>query len=448
MTRNALTDLYLDEIARRGITATEVPDAARRAVDLMPTSYKGKCLSRPGLLERAEVERLEHDLRIVREGLASLPRRLFGGDLGAFARAAGMSDAQVAAVQRAPSTTLTSVGRADIYHDGTGFRLMELNLGANLGGLDNAALNPGFLAHEGFAEIAAEHGLTYVDSIEQLAASLLAECDVPAGERPFVVVVDLPQHIEMLYDRLVASGEVLAKYGVDVVPAGPDRLRSEGGRLWLDGHDRPVDVIYRLFLIEELLHPDGPAILEPVLAAAERGEVRMFAPLDAELYGSKAALSMLSDEANRHVFTAEELAVFDRFLPWTRLVREGDVHVGGELVDLREYLLERREDLVLKPAALSGGQGVALGWRTEPEEWAKRVQDAFDSHYVAQARLSGVPERFDTVDGEALMLLNWCVFTGHHGYAGAFVRGSTDLSGGALNSIYGGATLACVFHQA
>ena len=51
-------------------------------------------------------------------------------------------------------------------------------------------------------------------------------------------------------------------------------------RVWLD--DRPVDVIYRIFLIEDLLHPDGPRLIDPVLRAVERGEVKIFTPMDSQ----------------------------------------------------------------------------------------------------------------------------------------------------------------------
>ena len=47
------------------------------------------------------------------------------------------------------------LGTADIYHDGTNFRLMELNLGSPVGGQDNAMLNEVLLEHPAVAESAA-----------------------------------------------------------------------------------------------------------------------------------------------------------------------------------------------------------------------------------------------------------------------------------------------------
>jgi hypothetical protein len=90
-------------------------------------------------------------------------------------------------------------------------------------------------------------------------------------------------------------------------------------------------------MMEDLLDETGPALIEPVLRAAERREVAIFAPMDAELYGSKGALALLSDEANRHLYQPDQLASLDRILPWTRMVRGGPATVGGTTIDLEEY---------------------------------------------------------------------------------------------------------------
>jgi hypothetical protein len=445
MIRNAVTGRYLDEIARRGVDAAEVPAAVHRSVDLRPTSYNGRCLSRPAFLDPGERAVLAEDLGRLHAALAALPDRLFGGDLAAFARAAGMTDAQVTAILRTQGTPPSRLARADLYHDGTAFRLMELNMGSTVGGLDNAVLNRAVLTHPAVADFVAANDLSFVDTMAELAEMLLTECKIPSGERPFVAAVDWPASFTTLEPQLRASAAALAPYGIEAVPCHLGQLRVHGGRVWLDG--RPVDVVYRVFLIEDLLDPEGPDLIDPVLRAAERGEVAIFTPIDAELYGSKAALAMLSDEANRGRYDPAELASLDRLLPWTRMVRDGSVTVGGECVDLREFALQQREDLVLKPAMLHSGSGVVLGWQVGADEWGERLRAATDGPYVLQRRIRGLPEPFPAAaGGTEEMLLRWGVFTVGRGYGGAIVGGSTDLAGGVLNSA-GGATLGCCFHS-
>src|SRR5262249_42459919 len=161
----------------------------------------------------------------------------------------------------------------------------------------------------------------------------------------------------------------------------------------------PIDVIFRLFMIEDVLDPTGPELIDPVLAAAERGEVKIFTPIHSELYGSKSALAMLSDEANRHLYSTEVLASLDRLLPWTRMVRSGSVTVDGQRVDLAEYARDQREELVLKPTALHGGLGVVLGWLVSPSEWQEHVNSAMNGPFVLQRRIHPEPELFPAEGG-------------------------------------------------
>ncbi len=67
--------------------------------------------------------------------------------------------------------------------------------------------------------------------------------------------------------------------------------------MWLG--ERAVDIIVRTFLIRDVITPrTPPRLTAPVFDAARRGgEVKIFTPLDTSAYASKAALSLLSEEA-------------------------------------------------------------------------------------------------------------------------------------------------------
>jgi hypothetical protein len=444
MSRNAITDNYLDYVDRHGVGADELPALVGRTLDLVTTSYQGRCLSRPAFLDEREWTLLEQDMINLRTALTDLPNLLFGGEIGAFARAAGMNAAQASAVQRAQTATPSQFTRGDIFHDGVTFKLMELNMGSTVGGPDVAVVNQALLAHPAFAAFAEANHLSYVDTMAHFADAVLTECQIPDGQRPVMAAADWPTSFESLEPILRASAITLADYGIDMLPCHLGQLEVRDGRVWLAG--RAVDVLFRLFLIEDLLDPEGPRLIEPLLRAAERGEVILFTPLDAELYGSKTALAMLSDEANRHLFTAATLDSLDRLLPWTRVVRDGPVTVAGTHVDLVEYARCQRENLVLKPAMMHGGLGVVLGWQVDADEWHNHLSAAMADPYVLQQRIPAPPEMFPTGGGAQPYLLNWGVFSTRNGYGGAFVRGSTDL-GGRIMNVASGATLGCCFHE-
>ncbi|HEY6275259.1 MAG TPA: hypothetical protein VIX86_02905 [Streptosporangiaceae bacterium] len=445
VTASTLTSRYLADIAARGVPASRLVEVARERIDLTATSYDGICLTRPVFLEHAEFAVLRDDLLALHAALASLPGRLFGGDVTAFARAAGMTGPQLTAIQMAGGQPPTRLGRADLFRDSTAFRVMELNLGSALGGLDNALLNRAFLTEPAIAEFVAAHGLSYTDTMGVLAATLRAECGIGDGDQPLIAVTDWPDSFGILHRQLRAGAGQMARYGMTAVACHLGELSYADRRVWLDG--RPVGVVYRVFLIKDLLRPEADDLAGPLLRAAGRGEVKLFAPIDAELYGSKGALALLSDEANRHLFTAAELVRLDRLLPWTRMVRPGPVTIdGGGEADMADYALAEREHLVLKPTALHSGAGVIQGWLTGEDEWRDWLAAAMNGPFVLQRRIRPVAELFPAADGPEPWVLWWGAFLGAPGYGGAIVRGSTDPDAG-IKSMPHGSTGTCCFHQ-
>jgi hypothetical protein len=444
MPDSELTELYLAEVARRGMGPRELVDAAGREVDLAATTYFGRCLTRPVFLNQADHTQLAADLENLYRALTALPARLFGGDVGAFARAVGMAEAQVTAILRLQTDKPVMLARADLYPEPSGFRLMEVNMGSTVGGGDNAMLNRGMLAHPVLAEFVRDHSLTYVDTLTAVANTIMAECGVSPGDGSLIAAVDWPPDVEQFSAVLHTSAAEFKKLGLDLVPCHLGHLSLHDRRVWLG--DRPIDVIYRVFLIEDVMHPDGPTLIDPVLRAAERGEVKIFTPMDSQLYGSKGALALLSDEENRHLCTPAELASLDRLLPWTRMVRPGQVTVDGERGDLLEYALDNRENLVLKPTAKHGGLGVVAGWLTDAEEWDRQVRAAMNEPFVLQRRVRPVPELFPADGGLEPYVLTWGAFLCGPGYGGMWVRGTTDPDTGGVNMATG-ASATCCFHE-
>jgi hypothetical protein len=233
--------------------------------------------------------------------------------------------------------------------------------------------------------------------------------------------------------------------GLDAHACHLGELEVRGGRVWLAG--RAVDVISRMFLLEYLLEPGAAELMDPVLGAVARGEVAMFTPLDSELYGSKAALAMLSDERNRDRFTAAERAVIDAILPWTRMVRPGPVTLeDGRVTDLLDYAVEHPGDLVLKPTLRYGGQDVLPGWHpgTTPELWRDRIAKAAGGPFVLQRRIRPVPELFPGEHGDPVpWVVAWGVYTGVGGFGGIITRAGTVESGLAVLNVSSGAHVGC-----
>ena len=448
LSRAELTAQYLDEIKRRGISAGELVSTQPESVGLQ-SFYGGRYLSRPLFLGRDECDQLANDILTMHAALISLPDKLYGGDLAAFARSVGMTDVQVSAVLRSRGTTVTKQSRADLYMDETGFKLLEFNMGSALGGIDQSDMARALLDQPVLAEFAQAHRLGYVDTMREQVNNMLVESGFEHGSRPVLATVDWPSSYETLEPYMRHFATRLQDMGIDAHVGHIGQLEVRDGGVWLG--ELKVDIIQRLFMLEDLLeYSDASALMDPILDAAARGEVKIFTPLDSEMFASKGALAVLSDEANRKYFDQQTLASLDRILPWTRMVRTGPVTLeDGSQVELLDYVLSHQDDLVLKPTSRHSGEGVLLGWTEDAgaELWEERVRDALDGAWVIQRRIRPVPELFPMPDGDPVpWIVNWGVFTVVNGYGGVYARAATVESNLEVVRLFAGASVGCCLH--
>jgi hypothetical protein len=439
--RAGLTAGYLHEVARAGVGRSEL----LRAMPRTGLQHEDEYLSRPLFIGRAERDQLNHDLQHVRTALISLPDRLFGGDLAAFAKACGLTRDQISAVLRRQPGQVTQLVRADLYPGPGRLRLLEFNMGSAVAGIESGYVCRALLRHPVLKEFARAQQLSCVDTMREQVRLIFAETGLKPGSFPMMAVTDWPRHFQSNRSFLHKMTRRWRTLGLDAHACHIGQLKVDRDRVWL--HRRPVEIIFRIFLTEHLLDPAGHALMDPLLDAAARGEVAMFTPLDAELYGSKVPLAMLSDDANRHLFSAAELAAFDRVLPWTRLVRPGTTTLeDGRTVDLLDYAASHADDLVLKPGLLHGGMGVLPGWHpdTTPRMWRDRLGIAMSSPYVLQRRIRHVPELCPGEHGELVPWnVTWGVFTFPAGYGGVYARGFPEDSGRAIAQVGTGLYTGC-----
>ncbi len=450
--RSRLGHAYGEQLARHPSTGSHHPTAAARESATLTLAYQERFLNGPAFLGETERRTVVEDLHTVYRLLRSLPERVFGGSITALAAAVGMDPLQSALITRSARTgALLPLGRADLYHDGTEFKLLEFNLTSALGGFENADINRAMLAYPPLEEFVRRHGLRYRDTLGRMVRTMRAECaaNIPTDRAPVVAVVDTPDNFAVVGPRLRVFAAKLADYGAEGIACDLGELTYPNGRPTVAG--RAVDVVFRYFLPEDLTDPAAAAQLEPLLVAVEQGRVGLFSRLDAELYGNKGTLANLSDEQHRELFDAAELACIDRLLPWTRYVRPRATDPGGAQVDLLAHALAHRHELILKPTLLHGGNGITAGWEAGEAEWEHKVTSAMNGPFVLQHRVRPAAEPFpDGAGGLQELFLNWGLYLGARGadddgYAGGFVRASTDPSVGVV-SMGSGAMVGCVFH--
>lgn len=411
--------------------------------------YGDRLMARPFFVEETEIRQAADDLTRLFHILLGLPERLFDGDLAAYSDAVGFDPWQTGLMRRLADRPPALFGRSDLYHDGTGFKLLEFNVGSQLGGIDQSQVMPALMAVDPFRRFAEEHRLGYVHTGEQIARSLLAAAEpVARGQRPLVALVEADGALGRLMPLMLSFQEMLEGYGVDLRLAEVSQLISKDGRLNLDGV--PVDVVLRYFSINQITRdPQSIEAVEQIFRAHEAGGTVLMTSMESQLYANKGCLALLSDPRLRAAFTAPEAQLLDRVLPWTRLVADTVTEAHGESVDLLDYCRANRDELILKPCNGHGGRGITVGWTCDDREWAAALDSARTDRYIVQARVR--QRREPVVDPATGLLTDWVVcwstFLTPEGYSGSHIRALPGDQTGIINRGANAATrVTGVFH--
>lgn len=198
------------------------------------------------------------------------------------------------------------------------------------------------------------------------------------------------------YNEFLLFQESFGRAGVPAVIADPDELELRHGRLWAAG--APVDLVYRRVVTSELIARGG--LNHPLIRAVAERVACVINSFRMKLLLKKSIIAVLSDEANRGWFTAEQQAAIARCIPWTRRLREGYTTHNSQRIDLLPFVLAERERLVLKPNDDYGGRGVIVGWETEPSVWEQAVMAALSTSAVVQERVDVPSEDYPAfIDG-------------------------------------------------
>lgn len=168
--------------------------------------------------------------------------------------------------------------------------------------------------------------------------------------------------------------------GYKTTIADPRELRYKSGKLY-HGNFR-IDLLYRRVIFNELL--EKLRDVNDFVRAYKDRAVCVVNPLSSRLASSKALLSILTNPAYDHLFSAKENEIRHQHIPWTRRVVDAERFYGGKKVYLINFLKDEKETLVLKPSDGYGGKDVTIGRETRDEDWNLTIDKALKSNWVVQ----------------------------------------------------------------
>jgi uncharacterized circularly permuted ATP-grasp superfamily protein len=212
-------------------------------------------------------------------------------------------------------------------------------------------------------------------AFQTLGEALIATAPSAAGEDPMVVLLSDGQANSAFYEHATIAGNL----GIPLVLL--KQLSVHAGRLYaqIEGVQRAVDVVYRRTDEDRLTDDHGNAtpiaelLLEPIL--------------EGTLACVNAFGTGVADDKLVHAYVEDMVRFYLNQEPLLQSVHTYDPTQPGVL----EEILERADELVIKPRTGHGGYGVVIGPHARRED----VQ-------AVAARLSAAPERY--VAQEMIML--------------------------------------------
>ena len=346
---------------------------------------------------------------------------------GSRSYAPPMSEFMLSMLLSEPTGIASAPSRTDYLEDAEGLKCLEYNAGGFMGGFQSTSIGELYLACPPIARFLEERGVRaraprtveaflrhLVDETVRMGVWTGGDFNVALVVRPHEPAQVALQTEEMYGPPL---RRVLAERGMPGGRAflcGAEEFRQDRRSLFIGTH--PVHLVVELH--------DGSADVRLPFRLFKSGRINFVTGPITFLLCDKRSLALLSEHARSDEFTAEERALVERHLPWTRAVQPGLASFRGRGLRLPDDLAERREEFVLKKATSLAGRHVRVGrFRTDAEWRADLAQAVAEGDWVVQEYLTPLPYLFQSGEAGAVRHdLVWGLFAFGDHFGGSFLR--------------------------
>jgi hypothetical protein len=354
----------------------------------------------------------------------------------AFRAQFGLADWEEALIQDDPRFgTPSPTARMDTFFTAEALWLTEYNAETPAAAAYNDVLSEVFLGLPIMRRFERRYEVRPLPGRHHVLHALLDAYEQWGGrERPRIAILDWRE--VPTYSEFVLFQEYFRSQGYECLIADPHEFEYRDGRLLADGIT-PVNLIYKRVLISELVERCG--LEHAVVRAVRDGAVCMVNPFRCKILHKKASLAVLSDEANRHLFTASEARAIDTYIPWTRVVAERRTQYAGREIDLLPFVDDHKNDFVLKPNDEYGGKGIVLGWDVDGAQWTAALQTALSEPHIIQRRVPLPAEPYPSLVEGRVQILDRMLDTNPYIWKGEYASSClTRLSTAALLNVTAG----------
>jgi hypothetical protein len=338
--------------------------------------------------------------------------------------------------------TLEVTCRLDSHLTNGTLRLVQYNADSPTGVAWADSLSELFYNAQPVKEFRKKHSLSKVGGKKHLLSALLATYRQFGGRgKPRIAILEFRPSFATTTSEFEIFRDFFRKEGCEAEIVSPDQLEFKNGVLRRGNYE--INLVYRRVSVQEFLQRFD---LSQALVQAYRARaVCMVNSFRSELAHKKAMFALLTDEALTAKFPAAERKAISEHVPWTRVVAVAKTTYRGKKIDLQEFILKRRERLVLKPNDDYTGQGSFFGWEMNEASWERAFRQALHSPYVVQEKVEPARSVFPVRSDGGFELREMRVDVYPQAYIGRILSCSSWLSWGTTAGFSTSAGLAPTF---
>lgn len=287
----------------------------------------------------------------------------------------------------------------------------------------------------------AHRGINDIDVRDLLIYELRAQAHAIGRKRCNVVLIENQDYISGT-DEFSRLCEHMNSKGLKTFVADPRDLHLSRGEVYLN--TTPIDIIYRDCEIIEFIDIEKKAGRLKAIRQAFRNN-QVISSIAGE-FDHKSAWEIFTDEQFFRFFSPQQRAIFKKYCLWTRLIRPTNTQdPQSKRIDLLKFIRTHKDDLVLKPNRLYGGEGVVVGRLVKRAEWEREIEKAFKNpnSFVAQKSVRIHKEDFPIIlkDGK-VCLHKYFVVSGFFATHNALACVGRSCSHQVVNVSRGGGLIA------
>ena len=384
--------------------------------------------------------------------MKSIPKRLFNNDIekmsAYYALPAQVLNLQMEGVTEEHLDSL--IARGDFILSASGLKCLEYNIAGNLGGWGLSLWESLYLKNplilrfleqygvtiknENFLEIFLEHCIESAENLVSLAGDSEINVAMVSKKSEGRDPLGIYAYLDKLIKDLLKTKQSSLSGNVFVCDYPYLEIKDD----W---------VYYKGKRIHVLTENYTGLVPPPIFKVFMSGHIRIMNGPVTGLLSSKLNLALLSEHEDSGIFNDEEREAIKKYVPWSRRIVPGETVYGEKRVQMEDFVLSNKDNLVIKPSLGFGGDGVYIGRSTAESEWRRLVKTALRrKDYLVQEVVKSISPLYQYGEaGTARYDLAWGFFIFGSRYGGTFLRVIPQKDGPRIVNTHQGAQISAVF---